>query len=94
MVQGSPYVTNKYQDATPEIRALSIFSDVSCPFGADGNYKDGSGYDGRYLKWGVCTPYDPLSVSILSLPLTSERASVAHASFSLFSRAATTAPKN
>jgi hypothetical protein len=67
MVQGSPYITARYQDATPEIRALSIFSDVSCPFDATGNYKDGSGFDsnnGRKLKWGVCTPYDPLSVSI------------------------------
>jgi hypothetical protein len=67
MVQGSPYITTKYQDATPEIHALSIFSDVSCPFDATGNYKDGSGFDsnnGRKLKWGVCTPYDPLSVSI------------------------------
>jgi endoglucanase Acf2 len=94
MVQGSPYVTNKYQDATPEIRALSIFSDVSCPFGADGNYKDGSGYDGRDLKWGVCTPYDPLSVSRLSLPFISERAPVSYASFSLFSRVAMTVPKD
>ena len=66
MVVGSPYITIKYQDSTPNIRALSIFSDVTCPFDADGNYKDGSGFDsfrGLSYKWGVCTPYDPLSVS-------------------------------
>lgn len=67
MVQGSPYITIKYQESTPEIHALSTFSNVTCPFDAQGRYKDGSGV-GRSLrdltyKWGVCTPYDPLAVS-------------------------------
>jgi hypothetical protein len=66
MVMGSPYITIKYQDSTPDIHALSTFSDVTCPFDADGKYKDGSGvgsFRGLGYKWGVCTPYDPLAVS-------------------------------
>jgi len=69
MVMGSPYITIKYQDTTPEIHALSTFSDVTCPFDAQGQYKDGSGFDSNRrrlgYKWGVCTPYDPLAVSCL-----------------------------
>ena len=68
MVMGSPYITIKYQDSTPNIQALSTFSDVTCPFDSQGQYKDGSGFDSlrrrtAAYKWGVCTPYDPLSVS-------------------------------
>ena len=66
LVQGSPYVTIKYSAATPVIRALSTFSDVGCPFNSNGAYKGGSGQDstaGGHFKWGVCTPYDPSSVS-------------------------------
>ena len=72
MVMGSPYITIKYQDSTPNIQALSTFSDVTCPFDSQGQYKDGSGFDSirrrtATYKWGVCTPYDPLSVSFFLL---------------------------
>lgn len=70
MVMGSPYITVKYQDSTPDIHALSTFSDVTCPFDSQGKYKDGSGFGavrGLAYKWGVCTPYDPLAVSCLSV---------------------------
>jgi endoglucanase Acf2 len=63
VVQGSPYITVKYNDATPILKALSTFQQVMCPFDSDGNYYDGDGdsVDGllggrRKLKWGVCTP--------------------------------------
>jgi len=81
MVMGSPYITIKYQDATPDIHALSTFSDVTCPFNAQGNYKDGSGFDsGRRLayKWGVCTPYDPLAVSLLFLVYVKLKYAISH----------------
>lgn len=63
LVQGSPYITIKYEKATPVLRALSIFNNVICPFDADGNYNDGTADGGsnhsskefRDLKWGVCS---------------------------------------
>lgn len=31
LVQGSPYITVKYHNAAPSIRALSVFNDIYCP---------------------------------------------------------------
>jgi hypothetical protein len=65
IVHGSPYITVKYLDAKPVLKALSTFQKVMCPFDADGNYYDGGdgsnmidGSPTRKLKWGVCTPSD------------------------------------
>jgi endoglucanase Acf2 len=44
LVQGSPYVTVKYTDARPVIKALSIFSDVLCPQDS-----------GKSLSFSVCS---------------------------------------
>jgi endo-1,3(4)-beta-glucanase len=44
LVQGSPYVTIKYTNARPVIKALSIFSDVLCP-------QD----NGKSLSFSVCS---------------------------------------
>ena len=40
LVQGSPYTTLKYFNATPTIRALSIFKSVLCPGDDDENFSD------------------------------------------------------
>jgi hypothetical protein len=67
MVQGSPYITLSFQKASPIIKALSIFSNFTCPIDSDDIYngtldftmnEDSAEEDSssRKLKWGVCTP--------------------------------------
>ena len=54
LVQGSPYVTIKYHNASPVIHAMSTFKDAFCPRGEDGLIK----FDGqrrRRLDFGVCS---------------------------------------
>jgi Glycosyl hydrolase family 81 N-terminal domain len=60
IVHGAPYITIKYSAVTPVFTTRSRFLKVMCPFDSDGNYNDGearifSKYEGRQLKWGVCT---------------------------------------
>lgn len=40
LVQGSPYVTAKFNDMTPIFTPLSVFQNFVCPRDANGNYKD------------------------------------------------------
>lgn len=40
LVQGSPYATVKYVDATPVFTPLSIFKTLACPFDDEGEYKE------------------------------------------------------
>jgi endoglucanase Acf2 len=55
LVQGSPYATLKYMNATPVIRALSIFKSVQCPGDDDENFSDLIDGDGRRQLFGVCS---------------------------------------
>lgn len=65
LVQGSPYVTLRYDNVTPKIRALSIFKSTFCPrVEALRNDTD------RYLSYGVCYSIentDPSKESQMSL---------------------------
>jgi endoglucanase Acf2 len=56
LVQGSPYATMKYLNATPVFRALSIFKSVQCPGDDDENFSDLLDEDdGRRRLFGVCS---------------------------------------
>jgi hypothetical protein len=41
LVQGSPYITIRYEKASPVLQALSIFKHVMCPQDQEGGYKYG-----------------------------------------------------
>lgn len=52
LVQGSPYITLKYSNASPRIKAFSVFSDLFCPR-EDGASISQSNLH-RKLRFGVC----------------------------------------
>lgn len=52
LVQGSPYITIKYDKATPSIRALSVFNDIYCPRDDD----ETSTFDAnKKFAFGICS---------------------------------------
>ena len=54
LVQGSPYVTMRFRNVSPTIRAFSTFQNVLCP--RDDSVSIGTGEDlRRRLKFGVCS---------------------------------------
>jgi hypothetical protein len=57
LVQGSPYATMKYLNATPIFTALSIFKSVQCPGDEDENFSDllEDEEDGGRRLFGVCS---------------------------------------
>lgn len=65
LVQGSPYATMKYLNATPVFRPLSIFKQVQCPGDDEENFSDliDENSEERRRLFGVCS----IDVSIRSL---------------------------
>jgi hypothetical protein len=56
LVQGSPYVTILYENASPFIRAFTTFTNIMCPRDDEGNSNlvSGNNTQRRRLKYGVC----------------------------------------
>ena len=70
LVQGSPYVTAKFNDMTPVFTPLSIFQNLSCPRDGNGDYKDDASDPTKYERnetssnfFGICTKREVSEIS-------------------------------
>lgn len=79
LVHGSPYITAKYMNTKPSLKALSTFQRIMCPYDVQGTSDDGDNnvIDGtsRSLKWAVCTPSE---VSFDRIYIISSIADISH----------------
>eukprot|EP00977_Amphora_coffeiformis_P004556 scaffold982_cov169-Amphora_coffeaeformis.AAC.9 len=61
LVQGSPYVTVRYQQTVPKIHALSIFRDITCPQQQDGSINTNEDGDDSVCEYTTETTNSDMS---------------------------------